>query len=244
MGTLRHYIDPNDYLDAYSPEEIELNSKLYKECIKTDPDFDYIERLLTKGADPLGPYSADSHWDLLGHGLSDLIWESCDTRKNLPELTRLFLHCGMDIDHPRIPYDNENSLSPLWHLGYCENEEVVEIMSILLDSSISIASIDVFLHHFCEFYEDENPNEVVPVEYIVFLKTLMLIASYDYVYQTVHDYKDFIRAEENDYDVHKFRRFDGFKYIIDNPKLFGSTVRIVELKSGRTVWKIRNFGMK
>ena len=43
------------YVNKYSPEEHELNKRLYDECLKDNINFEAVESLLKQGADPLGP---------------------------------------------------------------------------------------------------------------------------------------------------------------------------------------------
>ena len=79
------------YEGVYTPEEIELNKQLYDECNKETIDFDRVEDLLKRGADPLGG-TAICGWDLLEHIYGELVYESQDTAGlNIPKITELFL---------------------------------------------------------------------------------------------------------------------------------------------------------
>ena len=60
------------YEGIYTPEEIELNKKLYEECQKESINFHTVEELLKKGADPLGPTSGHG-WGLLEHIYGELV---------------------------------------------------------------------------------------------------------------------------------------------------------------------------
>ena len=110
------------YEGAYTPEEIELNNRLYDECSKENIDFEVVEDLLKQGADPLGA-TAEYGWGLMEHVYDEIV---CDSQDNdsiyLPKLTELFLKYGMDIDNPRIPYDNDDSINPLWSFTFVANE--------------------------------------------------------------------------------------------------------------------------
>lgn len=88
------------YEGDYTLEEVDMNNKLYEECVKEEIDLNVIEELLKESADPLVA-TAVSAWGLLDHIYGDIL---CDTQdmlsKNLPEITELFLKYGMDISNP------------------------------------------------------------------------------------------------------------------------------------------------
>ena len=101
------------YEGTYTPKEIELNKKLKEECSKDNIDYTIVEELLKQGADPLGGTEIGG-WDLLEHVYGELVEDSYDSNSiNLPKITEVFLKYGMNIDNPRIPYDNDWSLNPL-----------------------------------------------------------------------------------------------------------------------------------
>ena len=79
------------YVGAYTPEEIELNKKLYEECFKEVIDFEKVEDLLKQGADPLGPTEGYG-WGLLEHIYGEIVSEAqFEGNAHLPQLTELFL---------------------------------------------------------------------------------------------------------------------------------------------------------
>jgi len=131
-------------MNAYSSEEHALNKRLYEECTKKDIDFTAVESLLKQGADPLGP-TQGGEWGELEHVFGEIIDETdSDNEKYLPQLTELFLKYGMDVDHPRVPYDGGNSINPLWGLGLGLGEHSLETLKLFLDHGISMDSFGQF----------------------------------------------------------------------------------------------------
>lgn len=121
------------YEGTYTLEEIELNKKLKAECSKDDIDFARVEDLLKQGADPLGGTEICG-WDLLEHIYGEIVADSrYSDGVNLPRLTELFLKYGMNIDAPRVPYDGDNSLNPLWDFTFSVNENSIAALKLLLD---------------------------------------------------------------------------------------------------------------
>lgn len=239
------------YVNAYSPEEHELNRKLYEECSKSDIDFAAVEALLKQGADPLGPTQGGECSEL------DCVYEEIvaetdlDAGERLPQLTELFLKYGMDIDHPRVPYDGENSLNPLRSLGLGLTEHSIKTLKLFLDHGISVDSFDWFwstamgdlIDVYCgDLVKDDFWNEVCTLS----LKATMLAASYDYMLNEYEHLRSFIGYSHNDYDIHKFRNWNGFTYEFDTshckshsgePELYRSVVTIYEAESKKAVWK-------
>lgn len=101
-------------INAYTPEELALNKKLYEECCKPEIDFAAVEELLKLGTDPLGTWENTEKWQCQFHIYEELVGDSQDTEsKDLPAITELFLKYVMDVTSPRVPYDGQNSLHPL-----------------------------------------------------------------------------------------------------------------------------------
>ena len=72
------------------------------------------------------------------------------------------------------------------------------------------------------------------------------VASYDYMLNEYEHLRDFIGYSHNDYDLHKFRNWDGFTYEFDTsrckrhsgyPELCESIVTIYESETNKPVWK-------
>lgn len=235
--------------DVYTPEEIELNKKLYEECQKRNVDFDKVEALLKQGADPLGP--TDGHgWGLLEHIYGNLVgpegYENDQYLPNLPKITELFLKYGMDISSPRIPYDFENSLHPLF--CFLEKEYGINSLKLLLDAGMDAESAAWFWDtaifdqfNVCGY----NPNsEEWNERFVWMMKMVMLVASYDHILNADEDLYEIVGCAYNTYDIHQFRNWDDYYYVFDtsrcvrHPELYRSVVKIYEVATDKEVWKI------
>ena len=237
------------YEGAYTLEEVDLNNKLYEECVKEEINLNVIEELLKKGADPLGATDV-SGWGLLEHIYGEIL---CDTQdmisKNLPEITELFLKYGMDISNPRVPYDGENSLNPMWEFAFVMNENSVYALEMLLDNGLSADDAgEMWGHAVFDLINiecgDPNDDEFWNYECTWVMKLIMLCASYDHIIDNDSDLRNFIDFDQNTYDLHKFRKWNDFCYEFDTshceryPELYKSIIRIYEKESKKEVWKI------
>lgn len=237
------------YANAYSPEELALNQRLYEECSKEAIDFAPVEALLKQGADPLG-LMQDSGWayeSVYGLIVTEIFEENGE---NLIRLTELFLKYGMDIDHPRIPYDADFT-NPLWELGLSIGEYSVTTLKMFLDHGASADSFGMFwstamgdlIDVYCgDPVHDDIWNRVCTLS----LKATMLAASYDHILNNYEHLRTFIGLSYNDYDVHKFRNRNDFTYEFDTshckrhygyPELCQSVVTIYEAESKKAVWR-------
>ena len=230
----------------YTPEEIELNKRLYDECMKRTVDLDLVEQLLREGADPLGA-TAEKGWDLLLHVYGEVALESGVTGSiNLPKITELFLKYGMDVASPRIPYDEDDSIHPLRFFPF--NENAVASLKMILDRGVKAEDA-------CELWAGEvddqinvcrdDPNsEEWRERFHYFAKTVMLIASYEHILEDDEGLRDFIGYRNNSYDVRKFREWNNFYYEFDtsrcksHPELRGAVIRIYEKRTDKQVWQI------
>ena len=237
------------YEGTYTVEEIELNNQLYTECSKEVLDCETIEELLKKGADPLGA-TAVSGWGLLDHIYGEILCDSQDSKSiNLPRITELFLKYGMDIDNPKIPYDDHNSLHPMWQFAFVMNENSVHALKMLLDAGISADAVgEMWGHATCDLINiscgDPNNDEFWNYECVWLMKMVMLCASYDHILNQDEELRKFIGYSYNDYDIEKFREWENFRYEFDtsrcekSPELYKSVVHIFEIASNKEVWRI------
>lgn len=238
------------YEGIYTAREIELNKKLYEECFKESPDYGLIEDLLKKGADPLGG-AAFCGWDLLEHIYGDAAvcasYDFDDAR--LPRFTEVFLQYGMDVDKPRIPYDGQNSLNPLWHFAHVINEHTILALKMLLDHGLSAESFAEFWSHaMTDFFHiecgDPQNDEFWNAECTRAFKMLLLGASYDHILESDARLREFICCDCNSYDIHNFRQWENFSYFFDTshckgaPALYGSVLRIYDKTTHIPVWQI------
>lgn len=236
------------FKDLYTNKEVELNKKLFNECIKEVVDFALVESLLKQGADPLGPTSLEE-FDITEHIYGEIILDFCyNEGKNLPEITKIFLKHGMDISNPRVPYDSGNSSNPLWDFAFLANEYSAKTLKILLDSKIAYENIAEFWKHAVfdmVYVADVDPNDPTCKEDVVWtMKMIMLCASYPHIINEDSDLREFICYELNDYDVSLFRAWDEYEYKFDTtfcettPSLRNSIAKIYEKESKKEVWRI------
>lgn len=237
------------YEGTYTPEEIELNKKLFDECAKEHIDFSVVEELLKQGADPLGGMEICG-WGLLDHVYGDLVEVSQDNESvDLPQITELFLKHGMDIDKPKIPYDGLNSINPMWEFAFVTNENAIYALKMLLDKGISVEAFGEFWRHAMDDLIQSDCGDPVNDEFwnyvcIWTLKMIMLAASYDYILDNDKNLQDIIGCSYNDYDIHNFKEWNHYRYEFDTShcekyrELYKSVVHIYEMNSGKEVWKI------
>lgn len=238
------------YEGTYTAKEIELNQQLAEACSQEVIDFPLVESLLKQGADPLGATNLYG-WDLLHHIYGDSI--ACDSwysdSENLPQLTALFLNHGMNVDNPRIPYDGQDSLNPLWHFAHIVNGNTIVALKMLLDHGLSAESFAEFWDHaFTDYYIidcGDPQNDAFWNDSCTWtLKMVLLGASYDHIIHADERLRELICCEHNNYDLHNFRNWDDYEYFFDtshcqmSPHLYGSILRIFDKKTGSKVWEM------
>ena len=237
-----------DYTDVYTKEELELNRRLFEECIKENPDKSAIRALLDAGADTLGGIGKEygmHAWHVYG----EVVSESQDTKSvNLPMITELFLEYGMDIDNPKIPYDFEDSLNPMWDFALVMNENSVYALKMLLDNGLSADSAGLMWSHAAQdtdFSPENQDNDFWEYERTWFMKLTMLCASYDHILENDPALQEYICCGTNSFDIHNFRNWDDFYYefnITDSkvtPDFYKTIVHICRKSDKSVVWTIR-----
>lgn len=241
-----------EYENVYTPAEIELNVKLWKACnedCENDIDFEKVEELLKQGADPLGG-TAKSGLGLSDHIYGEIVAASSESNSvNLPRFTELFLKYGMNIDAPKLPYDDVNSINPLWEFAFATNENSIVALKMLLDHGLSADSFAEFWGHamgdFCYIAcGDPENDEFWNKECIWAFKMLLLGASYDHILKGDESVGEFICCSFNTNDLHIFRNWNDYEYHFDtshcdkDPGLDGSIVHIYSKATGNEVWRI------
>ena len=234
------------YSNDYERKEIELNKRLCEACMNDPIDFTLVAELLEQGADPLGGTGQDGT-DCVYNEVLDYFLDS--DGENLPRLTELFLQYGMDVDHPRVPYDDCNSSHPLWSFSFASDESATVALKMLLDHGLSADGFAKFWDHAMTDYFHCACGDPVGDEFwnqscVRTFKMLLLGASYDHILDNDEILREFICCDFNTYDVHKFRNWNDFAYTFDTshcrrgPELYGSVVRIYEKTTHTEVWKI------
>ncbi len=222
---------------------------MYTECAKEHIDFVAVENLLKQGADPLGGTELFG-WDLLNHVYYEIVCDSQDSESaNLPQITELFLKYGMNIDTPKIPYDEDNSLNPLWGYTFIANKNAIYALKMLLDYGLSAASFAEFWGHSMTDYfhidcGDPQNDDFWNCDCTWTFKMLLLGASYDHILNDDEYLREFICCDYNTYDIHNFRNWDNYDYYFDtsycsrHPELYGALIQIHEKETGAKVWEI------
>lgn len=234
----------NEYrVMPYTADEIEFNRQLLEACEMRIVNLKAVESLLKKGADPLGTTNPDY---IDKHLYSDIVCTLGDfNSKYLPKVTELFLKYGMNIDRPRVPYDDRTD-NPLWVFAFFSGHNVARTLKTLLDHGLSAKSTSVFWNHeigdLIDVYYDDIHEEFMYNRCMWTIKKLMLLASYDHILKNDEQLRRFIGYDYNSYDIKHFRNWDDFEYIFDTthcngtPQLDRSIVRIHEKKTKREVW--------
>ena len=246
---MNELINADEYIGVYTNEEIELNKKLYEECCKESIDFVAVEELLKAGSDPLGGTESNG-LNLLDHIYGDVVGGSqYNDSVNLPQITELFLEYGMNIDKPRIPYDDANSINPAWELGFVVNENSIIALKMLLDHGLSAESFGLFWNHvITDFFYiecgDPQNDKFWNHECVWSLKMMLLGASYEHILENDKELQEFLCCDYNTVDIKNFRNWNNFIYYFDtshcekSPEFYKSIVRICDKETGKEVWTI------
>lgn len=243
------YESTHKYEGAYTQEEVELNIQLYEECVKKDADLDKIEELLKNGADPLGA-TAVSGWDLLEHVCEMLFVGDTELNDNMPRIMRLFYKYGMNFSNPRVPYDDDNSLHPMWSFAFCHGDNALRTLEVMVENGLTVEEAEYCLsHEICDYYNvgGELQDEYDYNAFYDCIRKILLIASYPHILKNDEALQELLWVAENDYDVTRFRKWNDFDFEIDTsrcerfPEVYRSVVTVIEKATGKKVWK---FGFK
>lgn len=245
MGDMTMNTTENSRMEtcAYTQEEIALNQRLYAACVRKAPDFDAIERLLALGVDPLGAMGASDD-AMTEHVYGEIICDTLDDdNANLPHITAMFLAHGMDVDRPRIPYDQEHSLNPMWELAFASNDNALRALKLLLDRGLSSDSAALVWEHALTDLVLARANPVNDSfwrdAYAWVVKAMMLCASYEHIGGHDESLRERINCAQNSGDLLRFRRWDEFDCRFSAASDASFLVRIVERESRKEVWHLR-----
>lgn len=239
-----------EYLQCYTAKEIELNKQLYLACTVDEPNFAKVEELLKRGADPLGPIGT-APWELGDHVYGEVLCDSQNSNSiHIPRITELFLQYGMDLDHPKVPYDEGERLHPMWQFAFVINENSIRALKMLLDKGLSADAAGKMWGHALfdmMILEDSDPytDDFMYRGWTWLMKVIMLCASYDHVLQNDQDLRELIAVDDNGYDLHAFRNWENFYFEFDTtwcedyPKIDGCMVMIFEKATGKKIWDFR-----
>ncbi len=193
--------------------QLELNNLLYQTSTAPDPDYAMVEELLQMGADPLGCYDKDDDYDC---ALNELFSDGQEQKRaeRLPDLIKLFLRYGMDID------SSENDV--LHSLKWVRNKYGVQSLQLLMDAGLSTERAECFAidligdllmfevvsdacdRTFCDFSRCES------FEYAV--KMILLLSSYDRVFKGSRYIREMLGDEGEDPSVFApFRKWNDYR---------------------------------
>ncbi len=227
-----------------------LDEMLYAACLAETADYELIEDLLKKGADPMRIFNEydDSVLDQLFCEAESEEFPFLDDR--IPKLVSLFIKYGMDVNASQnLPEDDRTS--PLWSMAFWCAPNAIKTLKILLDNGLKASELENFVDHFitdAAMVSGDIPGEEYQNYLICGFKMIMLSASYDEILSTSEYLRSVIglgSIEGNNKEIlPKFRQYDDYSYDIDKSTCtnlrFGinnATVTITEKESGRKVWK-------
>lgn len=242
-------LDPKDFEGTYTQAEVDLNNRIYAECMKDVLDTAAVEELLLLGADPLGA-TATTGYGLLEHIYAEIINNKALNANNfpngtsLPQVTELFLKHGMKPEKPRIPYDDDNSLSPMYFLSLSLGEDILKTCQMLLDNGLSAdGANEIWAQEIDDLIllglGDPCQNQECPWA----IKKLFLCASYDVILRNDENLRNFIGLSYNTYDLRRFRNWNDFSIEFDTshcercPAFYKSVITIRDTKTHAQVWK-------
>lgn len=230
------------------PVVCDINKDLYKAAIECD--FDQVEELLKRGADPLGAPCDDPK----EYMLETLFWDATENETlaaALPRMIELFYGYGMDIKERNIPKYDGNQTHPLSTLRFCQDENGLKILKTLLDHNLDTDSAEVFVDEilmdmaYVDIWDMEDPQFVHRT--VCALKMVMLVASYPHVVAMSEYVRNSVALADNlKENLAGFRNWDNYEYHIDTETctngphgLLDATVSIVSILTKDIVWHMK-----
>ena len=194
--------------------QIELNQKLYNECIKKEVNKEKIIELLKNGANPLGSISNQDKYEYL---YNELIYNGIDDNLNLYELTNIFIENGMKINNKNYIEDSGNNINPLWEFAFFCNSMGLKVLKLLLDNNLDYESAEILVDHIYTdfiFLDDIHDDELEydnQENYECAMKMLLLCGSYDYILDKSKYIQDMIRLDINNREnLDKIKKYDTY----------------------------------
>ncbi len=225
------------------------DKKLMDACSRRPIDFKEVERLLKRGANPMGRV-LDKHGDqdnLYTVIVRSFHWGDCSLVDFL-RISDLFMRYKMNLQKPTVPYDYGDIIHPLWYFRFYdefEKEKYLAPLKWLLDSGLVADSAFEFWDHFFTDLILMNDytldNEEAYADLCENLKKLFLCASYPHILKESPFLRQELWCEENDYDLSKFREWGNyiFKFEKEDRNAYGAMVRVIELATEKEVWHFR-----
>jgi len=225
----------------------QLNAALLNACTNSNINLGEIEKLLEKGARPMGCVESYGNENLYTVVLEHFIEIAFDDEDDSAffEITKLFLRYGMDLSKPEVLYDPICGASnPLWTFAFYSTETAMKSLEALLDNGLDADLASYCWEHelgdlyLAEFTLDEIERKLAAESF----RKVMLIASYPHIISEDEELQKNICYMENNYDITKFRNWEMFDYLFEtgkNNQLNNSVVKIVEKSSNEVVWQFK-----
>lgn len=226
--------------------QYELNKELLEATTKCD--LKKVEHLLSLGADPLGSSDAcNPNEHILGE-LFDYALNDTVLAETMPQIIKLFLAYGMNIGARNILSDDGDNTNPLWTLAFCQDENGLKMLEVLLDHKLDHTSAEELVDHILvdmELFDGCEIEDPWLLERTIYaLKMVMLTASYPHIIDLSSYIRECVDLENNRAEnLPKFRKWDHFEYHIDKSTctniphgLQDATLTIRDLNTKETVW--------
>ena len=219
-------------------QQMSLNEKLYKECVKEKVDFGIVKDLLKKGAQPLGLYDVDEVV------LNRIIYERSydeDDNSLLYEIIKLFLDSGMEIKRENLFTDGSGDLlNPFWDMGYLSAYKAKTILDLLLKQDIEM--------DLTEDLESHCSADAIYIKYELeevarHIRIMLYLSSYPEILAKNEYLQCHINYDKNNYDMSKFRNPLDFYITFDtsNENTYnnvGIIAYIHERETEKMIWTI------
>ncbi len=222
---------------------LELNKLLYDECIKKELNFDKINELISKGANPLG--FCKEYEGIVYDGIIYSLID--DNYQNLFKITKCFLENGMKIENASLVESyGEEVVNPLWSLAFKCDRDGLKTLELLLDNNLDIESVNILVDHIYTdyiFLEDDfkavKNNKEYYLDFSIAMKMIMLCASYYYVIENSKFIRDMVEIENNNYDISNFKNYDDYYVDIEVKEAKNIIISFKSKKTNQVVWKIK-----
>ena len=191
-------------------------------------DYEHINKLLSEGANPIGPLEEDED----GSALEELFCEASDSYpdehykdgqsilKRMPRLIEMFVQHGMNPAEIKQK-DGDHNLA-LWCMTFCISDEAIASFKILLDNGLNAGPVEDLIDHFLLDFDLSHPVHL-DEEYKRYiecgLKMMMLAASYPNIMKNSKYMPNWIELDETnkgrEVNLEEFRNYNQFDYYIE-----------------------------
>lgn len=216
--------------------QIELNKKLYDECLKETINPKVIEDLLVKGANPLGTISVKDKYKYV---YNEIMFEN----NNLYTLTQLFIKHGMKINYKDYEEDSDNNINPLWCLALVTDFNGISTLKLLLENGLEYESAEVLVDHiYTDFIFldeahdfDEKYEKEAFQAFEIAMKMILLCSSYSNVLKKSEYIKEIICLDFNNKEnLSKLKEYNSY-YMKEE---YNKILYFYEKTTNKLIWKL------